>query len=158
MSTCTFFGHRQSPPGLQSQLRSVLIDLIEDQGVRTFYVGNQGSFDHMVCSVLRELSQEYPGITYGIVLKNPSTERQDEGPEGEGDSHTMFPQGIEMVPKQFAIDWRNHWMLERADYVVTYVVRSWGGAAKLANQAKKMGKRVVNLDPPDGETPYIGRL
>lgn len=41
MSTCTFFGHRQSPPALRPQLRSVRIDLIEGQGVHTFYVGNQ---------------------------------------------------------------------------------------------------------------------
>jgi len=75
MSTCTFFGHRQSPPALRPQLRSVLIDLIEGQGVHTFYVGNQGDFDHMVYSVLDERCQEYPGITYGIVLAYLPTEQ-----------------------------------------------------------------------------------
>lgn len=41
MSTCTLFGHRQCPSELRPQLREVLVDLIEGQGVRTFYVGNQ---------------------------------------------------------------------------------------------------------------------
>lgn len=158
MSTCTFFGHRQCPSALRPQLREVLVDLIEGQGVHTFYVGNQGNFDHLVYSVLRELCQEYPGITYGVVLAYLPTERQDRGEQAVDDSHTMFPEGIETVPKRFAIDWRNRWMLKRADYVVTYVTHSWGGAAKFAEQARRMGKRVVNLDLPSSMGPYRGRL
>lgn len=158
MSTCTFFGHRQCSPELRPQLRRVLIDLIEERGVYTFYVGNQGGFDYMVCSVLRELCQEYPDITYGVVLAYLPTKRQGEGETAVDDSHSMFPEGLETVPKRFAIDWRNRWMLKRADYVVTYVTHSWGGAAKFAEQAKRMGKRVVNLDPPSSMAPYIGRL
>ena len=65
MSTCTFLGHRQCPPDLRPQLRRVLMDFIEEHGVRTFYVGNQGGFERMACSVLRELCLEYPSVTYG---------------------------------------------------------------------------------------------
>lgn len=158
MSTCTLFGHRQCPSELRPQLREVLVDLIEGQGVHTFYVGNQGEFDDLVCSVLRELSLEYPGINYGVVLAYPPTPQQDHGERGVDEAHTMFPEGIETVPKPCAIEWRNRWMLKRADYVVTYVTHPWGGAAKFAEQAKRMGKRVVNLDLPSSMGPYRGRL
>lgn len=145
MSTCTFFGHRRCPPTLRTQLREVLMDFIQGQGVNTFYVGNQGSFDGMVCSVLRELSQEYPHITYAVVLAYLPSEQKDEWSKFSDHSDTMYPEGIEMVPRRFAIDWRNRWMLKRADYVVTYITHTWGGAAKFAEQAKRAGKIVVNL-------------
>ena len=58
----------------------------------------------------------------------------------------MYPEGIETVPRRFAMDWRNRWMLKQADYVVTYITHSWGGAAKVAEKAVKSGKRVINLE------------
>ena len=68
MKTCTFFGHRDCPETIKPYLREVLIDLITNNGVNTFYVGNQGRFDGIVRSVLRELEQEYPEIHYAVVL------------------------------------------------------------------------------------------
>ena len=142
MSTCTFFGHRQCPTGLRPQLQSVLIDLIVTQRVHTFYVGNQGSFECMVASVLDKLCQEYP------VAETDTA----------GNSRSIVPEGIEKIAKPLSIDWRNRWMLDRADYVVTYVTHPWGEAAKFAQLAQLMGKRVVNLDPPSSMISYIGRL
>ena len=55
MSACTFFGHRDCPSSIKSKLRKVLIDLIESHAVDMFYVGQQGAFDSMVRSVLKEL-------------------------------------------------------------------------------------------------------
>ena len=64
---CTFFGHRDAPPGIKASLRQVLSDLIERQGVKQFYVGNQGSFDTMARNLLTEFEQTH-GISYEIVL------------------------------------------------------------------------------------------
>ena len=36
-------------------------------------------------------------------------------------------------------------MLNQADFVVTYITHSWGGAAQFAETAKKKGKIVYNL-------------
>lgn len=58
---------------------------------------------------------------------------------------TILPEGIEKVPKRFAISWRNRWMLDHADCVVTYVTHAWGGAAQFATRARKQGKRVYPL-------------
>ena len=49
----------------------------------------------------------------------------------------VLPDLIETVPPRFAIDHRNRWMVARSDVVVTYVVRSFGGAAKLKELAEK---------------------
>ena len=68
MAVCTFFGHRDCPETIKPYLREVLTHLIINQEVDTFYVGNQGQFDGIVRSVLRELEQVYPEIHYAVVL------------------------------------------------------------------------------------------
>ncbi len=143
MSACTFFGHRDTPETIKPKLRETLIELIEEKGIDTFYVGDKGAFDLMARSVLRELSDLYPQIRYSVVLaylphKRDEFDRRDF-------SDTIFPEGIETVPKRFAISWRNDWMLKRADYVVCYVNRSWGGAAQFVEKAIKQGRVVINL-------------
>lgn len=47
MATCTFFGHKDTPTQIKPLLKAVLVDLIENKNVDTFYIGNQGNFDLM---------------------------------------------------------------------------------------------------------------
>lgn len=141
MAVCTFFGHRDCPESVKPRLREVLTDLIINQEVDTFYVGNQGRFDGIVRSVLRELELAYPEIHYAVVLAYlPGKKNQYDDFSG-----TMLPEGIEAVHPRYAIEWRNRWMLQRADFVVTYIAHPWGGAAKFAERAKREGKTVLNL-------------
>ena len=141
MKACTFFGHRDCPETIKPYLREVLVDLITNQGVDTFYVGNQGRFDGIVRGVLRELEKEYPEIRYAVVLAYLPGKKN----EYDDFSDTILPEGIEAVHPRYAIDWRNRWMLQRSDFVVTYITHSWGGAAKFAEKAKREGKTVINL-------------
>ena len=136
---CTFFGHRDTPPAIKPVLRQVMLDLIEQKGVDLFYVGNQGNFDTMTQSILTEFEQSY-AIRHFIVLAYLT----------EKDSlpciaDTVLPDGIETVPPRFAIEYRNKWMLDRSDYVITYVCRSFGGAAKFKTLAEKKNKTVIEL-------------
>ena len=140
MSVCTFFGHRDCPSFIKPKLREVLIDLMENQSVDMFYVGNKGVFDRLVRSTLRELRQEYPQIDYAVVLDRLPGKQQEDF------SDTLLPEGIETVPPRFAIAWRNKWMLRRADFVVTYVTHPTGGAAQFAELAERQGKIVINID------------
>ena len=72
----------------------------------------------MVRRVLRELSKKYE-IRYYVVLAYMPEKRDGSGYEDYSD--TILPDGIETVPKRFAITYLNKWMLRRSDYVVTYV-------------------------------------
>lgn len=118
-------------------MKRAVEELILHHGVDTFHVGNQGRFDAVVRGVLRELAQTYPHIRYAVVLASM--------PNGAQENDTMLPEGIEAVLPRFAVDWRNNWMLKRADFVVTYVTHGWGGAAKFAQKAEKSGKTVIAL-------------
>ena len=141
--TCTFFGHRYVPQKIEPTLRSTLIDLIENQGVNLFYVGNHGEFDAMVRRVLRELSATYP-IRYHVVLAY-MPEKQDEYRLTDY-SDTILPEGIETAPKRFAISYRNKWMIEQSDFIVTYVIHdAASGAAQFKKLAERKGKKVIEL-------------
>lgn len=143
MPACTFFGHRDCPSSIRPRLRETLVDLIKNHTVDMFYVGRQGAFDAMVRSVLKELILEYPHIRYAVVLERIPGKRNDSDPRDYSD--TMLPEGIENVHPRFAIPWRNEWMLDRSDYVVTYIMRSWGGAAQFVERAKHLNKTIINL-------------
>ena len=70
MTVCTFFGHRDCPSSIKSKLWNVLVDLIENHSVSLFYVGDNGYFDRMVRSCLRDLKQQHPQINYAVVLEH----------------------------------------------------------------------------------------
>ena len=108
-----------------------------------FIVGNQGAFDSMVLRALRELKCDYPHIQYSIVLAYMPANKT--AFELYDSSETLLPEGIENVPKRFAISWRNKWMVKQADMVVCYVTHSWGGAAQFTDYARRQGKEILNL-------------
>lgn len=137
---CTFFGHRDAPDTIRPLLQETLTELIERQDVRHFYVGNQGNFDAMARSVLAELQTTYE-IRYEVVLAYMP---QETDPFYKN-IPTVLPEGIEAAPRRFAIDRRNRWMIERSDIVVTYVIRSFGGASKFREIARKKKKQIIEI-------------
>lgn len=136
---CAFFGHRDAPLEIRDKLKKTVISLIEERDVTEFYVGNNGNFDRMALYVLKELSEMYPQIDYYVVYAY----LPEKG--GEDFEHTIYPEGIETVPKRFAIDYRNRWIVGRADIVVAYVRRAYGGAAKFVDMAERQERTVINL-------------
>ena len=141
MPTCTFFGHRDTPDSIRPLLRETLRELITVHGADRFYVGNEGNFDRMAASVLRELREEFPHIRFAVVLAYLPQ-------KGEAPPDSVYPEGLETVPKRFAISHRNLWMLKQADHVITYVTHPSGGAAQFAARAAKQGRSVCNLASP----------
>ncbi|MBQ9849797.1 MAG: hypothetical protein IJO36_03770 [Clostridia bacterium] len=139
---CTFFGHRDTPKEIEPTLRSALIDLIENKNATVFYVGNHGNFDAMVRRQLEDLSKTYPIKYYVVLAYMPSK-------NVEPDEHSILPEGIETVPRRFAINYRNKWMLNKSDIIVTYVTRNFGGAAQFMNMATISTKVVINIGMPN---------
>ena len=138
--TATFFGHKDTPKEIEPTLRSTLIDLIENKNVTVFYVGNNGNFATMVRRQLEDLSQLYT-ITYSVILAYLPTEKD----KYDDLTHTIYPEGLENVPKRFAISWRNKWMIQKSDVVVTYVTHNFGGAAQFKEMAERQKKYVIAI-------------
>lgn len=139
---CCLFGHKDAPSGLTEYLCPVLDDLVAE-GVDSFLVGNQGGFDSIVLHALRQMKEKHPHITYNVVLAYMPGAKEEWS--AYCPSETIYPEGLEAVHPRFAISWRNRWMLQESDIVVTYITRSWGGAAQFAELAERKKKRVVNI-------------
>ena len=140
MIAATFFDHKDTPKEAEPTLRATLIDLIENKNVTVFYVGNNGNFDTMVRRQLEDLSQTYP-ITYSVVLAYLPTEKN----KYDNLTNTIYPEGLETVPKRFAISRRNEWMIQQSNVVVTYVAHPFGGAAQFKERAERKNKVVIDL-------------
>lgn len=140
--SCTFFGHRDSGMQIKEKLKEHIENLIVKKDVKTFFVGNNGNFDFMAYTALKELKKIYNYIEYYVVLAYMPTERKDEFYDY---SDTLLPDFIENVPPRYAIDKRNRWMIEKSNYVISYVYRKYGGAYKFYEIAKKKNKVVTNL-------------
>lgn len=143
MKTCTFFGHGNCPSSIAPLLEEIITKAILTDSVTMFYVGNQGQFDSMVRKTLKRITKQYPQVNYAVVLAYMPKEKKEYDHTGYSD--TMLPEGIENVPPRFAISWRNKWMLQQADIVITYITHSWGGAAQFADLAKRQHKQVINI-------------
>ena len=138
--TCCFFGHRDTPDNIKTTLIKSIENLINVYGVNKFYVGNQGRFDSLSLVALKELSVKYPEISYSVVLAYLPNEQNR-----IAEKNTLYPYGIESVPKRFCISWRNDWMINHSQYVICYITHITGGAAKFVNKAEKRDKTIINL-------------
>lgn len=138
MNTCTFFGHKDAPPNLKPALKEKITELIEQHGVSVFYVGNHGQFDSMALASLRELTKIYPHIRYYVVLAYFPKEKSPE-------ENTLLPEGIELCHPKSAVNYRNKWMLNKAEYVITHVTRKWGGAYSFYKRSIKQNRKVINI-------------
>ena len=80
-------------------------------------------------------------LTYSIVLAY----MPDEKTAGRYGDDTLYPDGLETVPKRFAISKRNEWMVRHSDYMICYVYKITGSAVKVREMAQKRGVKVVDL-------------
>ena len=141
MSVCTFFGHSECY-GLDTNLLKRAIEEIIFKGVDTFYVGHQGYFDSLVLSCLKDLKNVYPYISFSVVLAYMPTKKYE---VDIYDGYSIYPEGLEIGPPKFAIERRNKWMIDQADYCLCYVDHTCGGAYKFAKQSKNKGLDVINM-------------
>ena len=139
--TCCFFGHREVTHNIIDKLKAIIESLIAENGVTEFYVGHQGQFDSMVYSVLKELKAKYPHIRYTVVIAYMPDEHIKEV-YGED---TLFPDGMESVSKKFAISKRNDWMIQQSGFVVCYVHKITGGAAKFREKCVRKKLKVIDI-------------
>ena len=139
-NSCCFFGHRDAMDSIMSKLKEEIIRLIEEHGVNDYYVGNQGGFDSLVLSVMKELTVSYPQIRYSVVLAYLPDEKRTI-PE----TNTIYPEGLERVPKRFCIARRNDWLIEHSRYVICYVAHITGGAAQFMEKARRKNRTVINI-------------
>ncbi len=142
MKVCTFFGHHDCTGDIRKRLQAAILAMIDEQGVDTFYVGHQGAFDRMAAEVLSTIVQEKQSVRYFVVLAYLSSAAQM---DAERVQHSLVPEGLEFVPRKYAIAWRNEWLISHSDCVIAHVIYHCGNAAAYVAKAERKGKIVVNI-------------
>ncbi len=116
---CFLFGHSELYENIVPQLVETITKHYEDYGVRQFIVGHYGSFDAQAAHALRIVKQSHPDITLRLLLPYHPAERPVPVPEGF--DCTYFPEGMEQIPRKFAIVRANRLIILSADSVICYV-------------------------------------
>ncbi len=143
----TFCGHSsfQKNSEYERMILRFLKEKIGD-GHADFYLGGYGLFDDFAYECCREYKKINPCVGLYLITPYITIEYQKNHLELQRERYDgiIYPE-IEAKPLRFAISYRNKWMVEKADYIVSYVNHSWGGAYKMYAYAKRIGKRVFNI-------------
>ena len=145
----TFAGHSfiSSKDKIKKIVKEQMRNNIKDSTSVTCYLGGYGDFDALCANVCRELKQEFTFIE--IVYVTPYISLSEQTKIKEMQKYGLYDASIyppiESTPPKFAILKRNEWMIEKADIVITYVDRNFGGAFKSLQTAKRRKKKVINI-------------
>jgi uncharacterized phage-like protein YoqJ len=145
MKACAFFGHRDW--GLEEgkeEIKNSIVHLIENYEVTQFYSGGRGNFDNLCSQLVCELKSKYPHIKNTLVLSYIPKKKEEYGlPEKYDDSVYLLE---ESVPPRFAIVKTNEIMIDKSDYLIIGVRKSWGGAYRACEYAKKRKKTIIQIN------------
>ena len=140
--TCFFIGHREAPESIYPELAQTVEQLI-GQGVADFYVGNYGNFDRLAARVVIAAKQQRPEVRLTMLLPYHPAEREVVLPPGFDGS--LYPLGMENVPRRFAIPRANRWMVEHCTHLVAYVTHPASNAGKVVEWGIFKDKKVMKL-------------
>ena len=144
MKSCFFIGHREADERLLPCLISTIEKLVSQENVTCFYVGGYGGFDRIAAGAVKRVKRGHPEIILMLVLPYHPAERSIQTPYGfDG---TYYPEGMEAVPRRFAIVQANKHMVENVDWLVAYVRHGASNSSKVLAYAQKRGIRCVNID------------
>ena len=143
MKTCFFIGHRDAPESIYNRLVTVVERHISEYGVTDFVVGRYGNFDRLAARSVIEAKQHHSDITLTLLMPYY---RADAEPLPDGFDGSLFPDGLETVPKRAAILRANQYMIHQCDYLIAYDVGRIGNTRTLVYQARRInGLQIDNI-------------
>ena len=143
MKTCFFIGHRDAPESIYNRLLEAVERHISEYGVTDFVVGRYGNFDHLATRAVIEEKRHHADITLTLLMPYYRTDVES---LPDGFDGSLFPDGLEIVPKRAAIMRANQYMIRHCDYLITYNKNRVGNTRKLVAEARKNGLLyIVNI-------------
>ena len=144
MKSCFFIGHREADERLLPMLTAAIERLITEEQVSFFYVGGYGGFDRIAATAVKRMKLQHPEITLMLVLPYHPAERPIETPYGfDG---TYYPEGLEKVPRRYAIVRANEIMVKQSDWLISYVRHGASNSRRILEYAQKQGIACININ------------
>ena len=146
MKKCCAFGHRELDRNIDEELKALIIDLIEREGVTLFMTGGIGQTDGKFSSVVRELKHSYKQIELVLVKPYFSGELNTNKEYYEiMYDDVIIPDELAGCHYKSAITKRNRWMIDRSDFIIDCTYRDFGGAVDAIKYAKRTNKTVLEI-------------
>lgn len=140
MFTCFCCGHRDTPEAIYPLLFKAVCTLMEQHKVIDFLVGHRGNFDQLAARAVKEAKKRYPQARLTLLLSHlPPT------PLSSGFDDSLYPEGLETVPKRLAICRANQLAVVTCDCLLCYICHSPSNTGKLLPYAQGRGIPVYNL-------------
>jgi len=134
---CFMFGHATTPYDAVNLIEAAAERQYQEQGIRTFIVGNRGNFDSYAATAIKRLKRKYDDISLLLLLAYHPAERPVYLTEGFDNSY--YPP-LEGVPRQYTIVRANKYMVDTVDSIICYV-NHIGNTRKLLEQAERRQKK-----------------
>lgn len=146
MKKCCAFGHRELYQNIDKELKSALINLIENDGVTVFMTGGNGQLDSKFMSIVRELKTTFKQIKLVLVKPYFSGELNTNKDYYEiMYDDVIIPDELAGCHYKSAITKRNRWMIDKCDFVIDCTYRDFGGAVDAIKYAKRTNKTVIEI-------------
>ena len=143
---CCAFGHRELYRNIDDELKEVIVNLIENEGVTLFMTGGIGQTDGKFSSIVRGLKSTYKQIKLVLVKPYFSGELNTNKDYYEiMYDDVIVPDELAGCHYKSAITKRNRWMIDRCDYIIDCTYRDFGGAIDAIKYAKRIGKMVLEI-------------
>lgn len=133
---------------VDAKIETAIRELLQTDSEFIFYTGGMGEFDGMCAAAVRTAKRRHPDLKIHLTLVLPYMSNKVNTEKAHYEYYyddIILPEELYGVHYKAAIQKRNRWMVDRADYLIAYVFRDFGGAFETVKYAKKQGKLVVNL-------------
>ena len=143
MKTCFFIGHRDAPESIYNRLLTAVERHISEYGVGDFVVGRYGNFDRLAAHAVIGAKRHHADVTLTLLMPYYHA---DADPLPNCFDGSLFPDGLETVPKRAVILRANLYMIHHCDYLIAYDAGRIGNTRKLVSDARKIeGLHIVNI-------------
>ena len=149
MTSCTFAGHREVyQSGIDDEIKSSIDSMLRTDSEFIFYTGGMGDFDRKCASAVRAAKHTHPDKTISLALVLPYMTNRlntDKSFYEYYYDEIIIPSELCGIHYKAAIKMRNRWMVDNADFILSYVFREFGGAFETVKYAQRQNKIVINL-------------
>ena len=135
LSTCFFIGHRDAPESIRQMLDVKIEKFVNEHDINEFIVGHYGNFDRMAANAVIRAKIKFQNIKLNMLFPYYPADSSIKLPDGFDCS--LYPPGMEYVPKRFAIVKANQYMIDHCDALICYVWHPASNARKLYERAKR---------------------
>ena len=145
---CCFAGHNIDYDNkVGSKLRKECENLIANENINEFWVGNYGKFDTLAAETVKKLKLTYSHINLNLILPYFTNEIN----ENKEYYKKMFDNILladipDSTPPKFRIIKANQYMVNNSDFLACFIEHPWGGAYKTFKYAKtKKHIKIINI-------------